>query len=233
MKMNYSKGKIYKIVCNDTNQIYIGSTITPLIIRLAEHLNGYRKWLRNPHKYRYISVFPILEKCNFKIELIEEFPCMSDQELKKRERYWFDKIPSINLIRPYRTHLERKQYQSDWFKSNYEISWSKCFWRLFETEEEKQYKQDLQKEQKRQSDAAYRSKENNKIKHQEYDKKHYEQNKEKYIENARKQREKDPEKKKQYDKERYENNKELFSQKAKDAYQKRKANGYYDKKKER
>ena len=40
--VNYTNGKIYKIVCLTTNQIYIGSTTKPLSTRLANHRADYK-----------------------------------------------------------------------------------------------------------------------------------------------------------------------------------------------
>ena len=41
--IDYSKGKIYKIVCNNTGLIYIGSTCEPTLARrLAKHVGNYK-----------------------------------------------------------------------------------------------------------------------------------------------------------------------------------------------
>jgi predicted GIY-YIG superfamily endonuclease len=43
----YQQGKIYKIVCNETGDIYIGSTIEPTLARrLAKHVAKYKFWLK-------------------------------------------------------------------------------------------------------------------------------------------------------------------------------------------
>jgi predicted GIY-YIG superfamily endonuclease len=45
MPKDYSRGKIYKIVCNITNKIYIGSTCEPTLARrLAWHVQDFKKW---------------------------------------------------------------------------------------------------------------------------------------------------------------------------------------------
>lgn len=36
----YSRGKIYRLVCNKTGKVYYGSTIDTLIDRLAKHKCG-------------------------------------------------------------------------------------------------------------------------------------------------------------------------------------------------
>lgn len=81
--LDYSNGKIYKIV-NDTNdKIYIGSTTSTLAKRLSEH----KKIKRANDKQRpfYKDLFDNIGKEHFSILLIEEFPCNSRLELERRE----------------------------------------------------------------------------------------------------------------------------------------------------
>mmetsp|Transcript_32665 Transcript_32665/g.38319 ORF Transcript_32665/g.38319 Transcript_32665/m.38319 type:complete len:103 (+) Transcript_32665:95-403(+) len=40
--VNYKNGKIYKIVCNETNEIYIGSTTQTLTDRLCQHVSKFK-----------------------------------------------------------------------------------------------------------------------------------------------------------------------------------------------
>ncbi len=54
----YENGKIYKIVCNQTQQQYIGSTTLELLSqRLAKHVSNYKSHLIG--KNSYISSFVI------------------------------------------------------------------------------------------------------------------------------------------------------------------------------
>jgi hypothetical protein len=41
--MRYKEGKIYKIICNISHQIYIGSTIQTLNERLSNHTSCYKR----------------------------------------------------------------------------------------------------------------------------------------------------------------------------------------------
>ena len=51
--MNYSQGKIYKIVDNTTDNIYIGSTCQKYIRkRLSEHVYDYKGYLIGERNYR-------------------------------------------------------------------------------------------------------------------------------------------------------------------------------------
>lgn len=75
----YENGKIYKIINDATDKIYIGSTIQPLSKRLSQH----------KHKKSCCSR-ELLELGNCKIILIENFKCDNKEQLTAREQYWID-----------------------------------------------------------------------------------------------------------------------------------------------
>ncbi len=80
----YENGKIYKIVSigkNKTNDIYIGSTFLTLKERLKNHLNEYNRKDCNS----YCTSYEILKIGEYRIELIENYPCDNDDELRLRE----------------------------------------------------------------------------------------------------------------------------------------------------
>jgi len=113
--MNYKNGKIYKIVCNITGQVYIGSCITTLVKRLSNHKSKGNK----------CSSSQIISRGDYVIVLIEAFPCESKDELFKRERYHYDLIPNINKQRPFRTGEECSKgaiatYNKEYQKKNSE-----------------------------------------------------------------------------------------------------------------
>lgn len=83
----YSRGKIYKIVSDHTDKIYIGSTCNELHKRMHWHRSSYKKYLRgNGHN----SSADILQFDDAKIILMEKYPCEDRNELVARERYYFD-----------------------------------------------------------------------------------------------------------------------------------------------
>jgi predicted GIY-YIG superfamily endonuclease len=92
--MDYSKGKIYKIIDESNGDLYIGSTIQTLKAR-----NWGHHMIRDYNKIR--------ENC--KISLIEDYPCNSKKELVKREQYWIDRTDCINKTRSYRTPGQKKE----------------------------------------------------------------------------------------------------------------------------
>jgi len=96
---NYNRGKIYKIVDNTTDNIYIGSTCEPTLARrLAGHVRNYKRYLND--KQKYISSFDILANADYNIILIELYPCNSKDELLARERYFSDTLKCTNKNRP-------------------------------------------------------------------------------------------------------------------------------------
>ena len=85
---NYKNSKIYKI-CNKINDlIYIGSTTNSLSRRMATHRNDMRKECNK--NSRLYKIMHKLGMCNFKIVLIEHYPCNNKIELLRPERYYFE-----------------------------------------------------------------------------------------------------------------------------------------------
>ena len=63
---NYQDGKIYKIVCNITDECYIGSTIEPTLARrLAGHVDGYKRWKAG--KGKKTTSFDIIDRGDYHI----------------------------------------------------------------------------------------------------------------------------------------------------------------------
>jgi hypothetical protein len=93
--VNYQQGKIYKIECNVTDKVYIGSTCkNTLAERLAQHVGNYKCYLNG--KSNYVSSFEILQNRNYDIVLIESYPCNSKDELHARERHWCNELECVN-----------------------------------------------------------------------------------------------------------------------------------------
>ena len=96
---DYQLGKIYKIVDNTNNNVYIGSTCNPTLKqRLSKHVAAYKRYLKG--KYNYVTSFDIFTNNDYDIILIESFPCDHKDELLARERYCINKIPCINKYKP-------------------------------------------------------------------------------------------------------------------------------------
>lgn len=92
MPIDYSQGKIYKIVGN--GKVYVGSTARPLSSRKAEHSCEFRKW--KDGKRHYVSSFDCLSDPECYIELLEMCPCSCVDELRKCERKWIEELVCVN-----------------------------------------------------------------------------------------------------------------------------------------
>ena len=104
--VNYQDAKIYKLVCNVTGLVYIGSTVQPLYKRKYGHEQNFRRWKEGKEKMITTSC-RVLEHRDYDIVLVESYPCKNQEELYRRERYWVDSTECVNKKRPIRTDEER------------------------------------------------------------------------------------------------------------------------------
>eukprot|EP01041_Mallomonas_annulata_P017040 gene17040-35306_t len=115
---DYSLGKIYKIVCNVTGEVYIGSTCeTTLARRLTGHVRDCNYYNKGG-KVSNFSSFQIINRGNYYIDLLESCPCSSRDELRKKEREWYEKLSCVNKVRPYATPEELKENDRKWCIEN-------------------------------------------------------------------------------------------------------------------
>jgi len=97
--VNYQNGKVYKIINENNEVIYIGSTAEKyLSSRYAKHK---------------------LKAPNHKIILIENYSCNSREELIKREQEIIEE--HSNLLNKYRAYISEeqlKEYNKEYYKNN-------------------------------------------------------------------------------------------------------------------
>lgn len=104
--MNYQNSRIYKIVNDVSDDIYIGSTCQPLSKRMAEHRS---KAKQHPNRKIY-QKFNEIGVEHFKIVLIEEYKCINKEELVAREDYYINLMkPVLNSRYAHRTELQKKE----------------------------------------------------------------------------------------------------------------------------
>jgi len=123
----YQRGKIYKIVDNTNDNVYVGSTTEPTLARrLAKHVANYTAYLKG-NKTNYITSFIIFKNKDYYIELLELVPCNSKDELLVRERHYIKSIvecinkniPGRNKAEYYEDNKERRtEYQRKYSKQN-------------------------------------------------------------------------------------------------------------------
>ncbi len=116
--VQYENSCIYKIVCRDPTitDFYVGST-TNFKRRSVDHRYAYNEHKTNRKVYDFIRNNGEFD--NWKIIIIEQYPCDSLKQLHIRERYWMDKLkPTLNTSLPYCTLDEKKDKQKIWYKKN-------------------------------------------------------------------------------------------------------------------
>jgi hypothetical protein len=75
----YQKGKIYKIISDLSEQIYIGSTCQlRLSNRFGGHVRTYRRYLQK--KQTFCTSFELIKNNDAKIVLVEKYPCMQEKD---------------------------------------------------------------------------------------------------------------------------------------------------------
>jgi len=108
-------GRVYKIICKVSNDVYVGSTFRTLSKRWIDHKNMFNRWLEG--KTSTITIYPIEEKYgveNFRIELIKEYKVCDRKHLEMYETLWICRLKSCNKNIPFRIrYLIQKQYRQD------------------------------------------------------------------------------------------------------------------------
>jgi len=117
-KTNFKNGKIYVLHDMEWTLIYFGSTVMTLKKRLAVHVSEAKD-----DKYVACTSKIIIDKGNYKMTLLENFPCNSKKELEDRETYYIENVP--DCVNKYRARIseetylqERKEYSRQYRKDN-------------------------------------------------------------------------------------------------------------------
>lgn len=113
---DYKNSKIYKIINDNTDKIYIGSTTTKYLCeRFRSHTQSYKK-------NKCSSVKELFDIGECKIILIENYECNNINELHSRERFWIEKYKNIcvNIRRPIISKEEHNEKTKLWISNNRE-----------------------------------------------------------------------------------------------------------------
>jgi len=160
----FENPKIYALSSPHTNLLYIGSTCMSLGLRLRNHQELYKQFIKGSHN-RKCSAFKLFELGfdDVRIETIDECEDICCKKaLLKKERFWIENNNCVNKNIPSRTalesskahyynHIEEKkqyyidnrekriQYAKDYIKANQE--------KYNEYQRQRRIKQKLMKEQ--------------------------------------------------------------------------------------
>lgn len=168
----YQTGKIYKIINDINDDVYVGSTYDKLCKRMEKHRS---------HRFTYghrmlYSLMNELGVDKFRIVLIEDFPCENKEQLRMREAFYIREIGTLNKVVEDRTRQEYKEQNKDKIKECME-----------------KYRED-RKEQILEKTKVYRENNRDKIKQYKTD------NKEHIVEQRKEYYQKTKEKTKEYQK---------------------------------
>lgn len=109
--VNYQLGKIYELVCLTTGKRYIGSTTKEYLSqRLVEHV-------RISKTSKPCTSKVIIDVNNYKIILLETYPCNSKDELVSKEYEYINRLDCVNKCR----YLDRKEYSKQYHEANKEL----------------------------------------------------------------------------------------------------------------
>ena len=162
--VNYNNGKIYKIVCNETGEVYYGCTTQKINKRKECHVGKAKDKIYSSHI--------IINRGNWTMSLVENYSCSSKEELQARENEYILNNPCVNKNRTYNTPEER-ELQKEKYKEYRQKNKEKI------SEREKEYYEE-NKEVILEKKKEYRQK--NKEQIAERRKEHYEENKERINE---------------------------------------------------
>ena len=184
--VNYKNGKIYKIVNDNTDDIYVGSTTIQLSHRFQAHKNKAEK-VPTRKLYKFINDNDGFD--NFRIILIENFACNNREELLQREQYYKDLLkPSLNTYNCYGTDEDKraeyiKQHNKDYYEKNNDKE-KKRHKEYYEKNNDKLLQQKKEYYQKNKDGKTQYNKEyyqKNKDKVKQLRKEYYEKNKNKKV----------------------------------------------------
>jgi len=105
----YSRGKVYQVIDlrkpegSPERCAYVGSTVNSLRKRWSGHRTG-----RMAQFSMYVQDYGA---DNFRIELVELWPCSCKEELRKREQHYMDKLKPTQNIQ--RACCEKKKGDND------------------------------------------------------------------------------------------------------------------------
>ena len=106
--MDYSKAKIYKILNDIDDYVYIGATCQSLSMRMAGHRRSCNA-TKKKH-YKLYQKMTGIGKEHFYIELIKETPCENAEQLRAIEGEYIRQYGELNTRIEGRT---KKQYRQD------------------------------------------------------------------------------------------------------------------------
>ena len=207
-------GRVYKIVHNQSDLVYIGSTLNQLKYRWRDHKNSYKKWQNGKAGacaiYEYFDQYGV---DNFTCILIKEYKVADKKQLYALEQLWINKLRCVNkqcAFQPIKKERKKQYYKdnqqqiSERKKQYYDVNQQKIL------EKNKQYYKDNQQKLLDQKKQYYKD---NQQQISEYKKQYYKDNKQKLSEKHKQYREDNQQKIKEKNKQYYDANQQKILEK--------------------
>ena len=91
---DFSRGFIYCLRAPGASEVYYGSCTTNPDLRWAQHRNHFNRWCAGLDDGRYLRAFDVMLNEGAYLEVLEEFPCDSAEELHRREGEYIKNDPN-------------------------------------------------------------------------------------------------------------------------------------------
>lgn len=85
---------VYRLTSPHTDLVYIGATSQVLSQRLHRHKANYKLYVK--HAFPWMSSFDIVKCGDVSIEPVDDVKCATEEELRKHEGFWQQKVPCVN-----------------------------------------------------------------------------------------------------------------------------------------
>ena len=99
--VDYKQSKLYRIICNSTNNYYIGKTCNGNLNQVLQMCEEYYSQYKNNNKTfkpEIMSMFPILENDNYSMELVKNVPCECIEELNGLRYKYINEIEDDKCV---------------------------------------------------------------------------------------------------------------------------------------
>jgi len=94
--------------------VYYGSTIQTLMERWWLHKSNFNTWKKGGKICACFKLFDEYGIDNFRIELVEDYPCDNDEQLRMKEQEYLDANECVNeqraYISPEDTRIQMRKY---------------------------------------------------------------------------------------------------------------------------
>ena len=116
---DYIQGKIYKIVSDECDAVYYGSTVKTLMERWQKHKYNFKSWKKiGGSMCASFKLFDEHGIDNFRIELVEDYPCDNDEQLRMKEDEYIRENECVNENRAFTTNEEKLEQSRQYHHSN-------------------------------------------------------------------------------------------------------------------